>query len=617
MNDIATKGIGLMGTIALATSSSVEAKFTAKSAPTNVRELERDASFRIIGGVRAPQDRYPYMASLETPSRSHICGGSLVARDFIITAAHCKEDFKYISVGQYDRRSNHASTEDFDISKHFQHELYDPTTYAYDYLLVKLSGKSTHEPVRLNVNRNVPEDNQELTVMGWGVDNVNSKTSVPVLSTATVNYERNEECKQSQSSQSSFSYEPYLRDHMMCAWDHGEDSCQGDSGGPLISEGSSASEDELVGIVSWGFSCADPNFPGVYTRISHVHEWIQDVICEHSDSPPPYMNCIQKDDRVDIDENPNNTPSAVQVDASYPLEEPAFPIIIEITLDEYPEEIGWSFHRISSQAEEVYTVRRGTYKVPSETITETIMVYEGGLYHFEIFDLVGDGMCCQHGKGGYKIYLDDDLHVSTSGNFNFKSEQAFIAQKAKSTPVPSGESFVTLDINFDLFPSENGWILETEHIDEEYDVVDTAKSGGAADSSLQVIGYQLPGTYSPELAHKKIRETIVVPDAREGDFRTYTFTFLDSAGDGICCTYGKGNYTLYMRHPQDDVIILQGDSFQKQRESQSFAISGNMAIPADLSGESSAGYTTIGKTTGVWMTTLLATTFVLLWSGFI
>ena len=77
---------------------------------------------------------------------------------------------------------------------------------------------------------------------------------------------------------------------MMCAKDEGKDACYGDSGGPLILRGSSPNDDVQVGVTSWGVDCAGA-IPGVYNRLSYVYQWIEDLTCLHSDSPPEYLNC--------------------------------------------------------------------------------------------------------------------------------------------------------------------------------------------------------------------------------------------------------------------------------------------------------------------------------------
>lgn len=64
-----------------------------------------------------------------------------------------------------------------------------------------------------------------------------------------------------------------VTERMVCAAvdGGGKDACQGDSGGPLT-----AGDGTLVGIVSWGLGCGQDGYPGVYTDVSNLREWIRD-----------------------------------------------------------------------------------------------------------------------------------------------------------------------------------------------------------------------------------------------------------------------------------------------------------------------------------------------------
>ena len=68
-----------------------------------------------------------------------------------------------------------------------------------------------------------------------------------------------------------------VTESMICAGYQGvggKDACQGDSGGPLICN--SNGNPVLVGVVSWGKGCGEQQYPGVYTRVTPILDWIQE-----------------------------------------------------------------------------------------------------------------------------------------------------------------------------------------------------------------------------------------------------------------------------------------------------------------------------------------------------
>ncbi len=58
---------------------------------------------------------------------------------------------------------------------------------------------------------------------------------------------------------------------------------QGDSGGPVVFE-DSLGKCIQYGIVSWGYDCAQPDYPGVYTRVAYYMDWVEGVIATYGNS---------------------------------------------------------------------------------------------------------------------------------------------------------------------------------------------------------------------------------------------------------------------------------------------------------------------------------------------
>jgi len=119
------------------------------------------------------------------------------------------------------------------------------------------------------------EDNvasTEFTVSGWG-DRKNELGSPDVLHAVKVPFVNQKTC------QIKYEGDEEITDFMICAGNTkngGVDSCQGDSGGPLTWQDPVSKRWKVVGVVSWGYSCADKRWPGVYAEVEDVLGWIDE-----------------------------------------------------------------------------------------------------------------------------------------------------------------------------------------------------------------------------------------------------------------------------------------------------------------------------------------------------
>jgi secreted trypsin-like serine protease len=229
---------------------------------------------RIIGGRPYSINEVPYQVALVrgyATNRYQFCGGTLIAPDTVVTAAHCIDN----GIVQNDpaRLDIVAGTAFFPESGErikarsiAVHPQWNSSNNDYDIAIIKLATPSAMgRPVPIDGNVvAVPVD---VTVTGWGALSEGGRGSeelmgvvVPTVDTATCNHRD--------------SYGGAITDRMLCAGrrEGGLDSCQGDSGGPLVA-GTGAGA-RLVGVVSFGEGCARELKYGVYTRVSSVAPWL-------------------------------------------------------------------------------------------------------------------------------------------------------------------------------------------------------------------------------------------------------------------------------------------------------------------------------------------------------
>ena len=192
------------------------------------------------------------------------CGGSLIAPDTVLSAAHCSGSLSSVVIGRYDFSDLSETYEDIPTASETKHP--DYCGEQNDLMIIKLSTASSFSPIKLDENTETLSAGTDVTVMGWGATASDGPDS-SVLLEVEVDIVSNQECNEQ--------YGGGITNDMLCAARAGKDSCQGDSGGPLIMKGSDAANDVLVGVVSFGNGCADPSYPGVYSRVSENIAWIK------------------------------------------------------------------------------------------------------------------------------------------------------------------------------------------------------------------------------------------------------------------------------------------------------------------------------------------------------
>ena len=302
-------------------------------------KIAEDAcSTRIVGGVCTTQKKWPWQVALYLRGPDgevqFTCGGSLVAPNRVLTAAHCfaetkadrPEDWTVAdNIDKLDLFKIPADASSSAVSRVVVHEGYRPETQENDVAILELASPLSVPTIAVQTTSDPGlEKGREATVTGWGLTRwvvkkkdkqgkpyfIDGETQNPVrpdeflspdLREATLPLVDVRKCE----SEYAPLNEGVVDERNLCAGleTGGRDSCQGDSGGPLMARTPSG-EWRQIGVVSWGHFCARPGFAGIYTRTSAFGPWIQRNLTVEQPPPVPQPQPSPQPVDTNVPDNP-------------------------------------------------------------------------------------------------------------------------------------------------------------------------------------------------------------------------------------------------------------------------------------------------------------------------
>ncbi|XP_067602560.1 granzyme H [Pseudorca crassidens] len=227
-------------------------------------------SEEIIGGHEAKPHSRPYMVLVQFLDKESWkrCGGVLVQKDFVLTAAHCRGSLINVTLGAHNIKKQERTQQMIPVRRAVPHPDYDPKSYSNDIMLLQLErkakGTAAVRPLSLPRREVRVKPGKACSVAGWGQVAVGTQTTT--LQEAELTLQEDPVCK-------SLFPGYYSQATQICVGDPRKVKTvfKGDSGGPLVCK--NVCKNVIQGIFSYGKSTGTS--PGVFTKVSHFLPWLK------------------------------------------------------------------------------------------------------------------------------------------------------------------------------------------------------------------------------------------------------------------------------------------------------------------------------------------------------
>jgi len=246
-----------------------------------VKNICPNANRLVNDGEDPYPDEFPHMVALgrSNTSFSFICGGTLISHTWVMSAAHCTYGpyggVTHARVGVFQLSSNEGIT--IAIKQSIRHPDYKPPTKYADIAVIQLVDRVSFTPVVRPACLPQAYDTvpRRAWVTGWGAKEF-SEDSSDKLQKVQLDLIDNYNCTLRLNS--SFDIPYNITPAMLCAHNWHK-NCPGNFDGPLqVTLHENECLFQVIGITSFGVTCAQIDAPGVYTRVSHYIPWIESQV---------------------------------------------------------------------------------------------------------------------------------------------------------------------------------------------------------------------------------------------------------------------------------------------------------------------------------------------------